>query len=187
MDSLRSREGGYALKKDTLVSIEEPTSTKDALTEVLREGAQKLLAEAGGRMARVGNVWFATATCPSVRFRLSYYYQARPRDDRQLLKALRCLAFRYRRWGYQTLTDLLRREGFRDNHKRIYRVYREERLQVRRRQQKRVVRWRGEHLERPQGRNEIWAMDFMSDQPGGRKTAEGTADHRCVHPGVSGD
>ena len=64
------------------------------------------------------------------------------------------------------MTDLLRREGFRDNHKRIYRVYREERLQVRRRQKKRVARWRGERLERPQGRNEIWAMDFMSDQLG---------------------
>ena len=34
------------MKKDTVVSIEEPTTTKDALKEVLREGAQKLLAEA---------------------------------------------------------------------------------------------------------------------------------------------
>ena len=34
------------MKKDTVVSIDEPTTTKDALTEMLREGAQKLLAEA---------------------------------------------------------------------------------------------------------------------------------------------
>lgn len=34
------------MKKDTVVSIEEPTTAKDALTEVLREGALKLLAEA---------------------------------------------------------------------------------------------------------------------------------------------
>ena len=34
------------MKKDTVVSIDEPATTKDALTEVLREGAQKLLAEA---------------------------------------------------------------------------------------------------------------------------------------------
>lgn len=46
MDSPEDREGGYALKKDTVVSIEEPNTTKDMLTEVLREGAQKLLAEA---------------------------------------------------------------------------------------------------------------------------------------------
>ena len=46
MDSPEDREGGYALKKDTVVSIEEPNTTRDMLTEVLREGAQKLLAEA---------------------------------------------------------------------------------------------------------------------------------------------
>lgn len=34
------------MKKDTVVSIQQPTTAKDALTEVLREGAQKLLAEA---------------------------------------------------------------------------------------------------------------------------------------------
>ena len=34
------------MKKDSVVSIEEPTTVKDALTGVLREGAQKLLAEA---------------------------------------------------------------------------------------------------------------------------------------------
>lgn len=34
------------MKKDTVVSIDETTATKDALTEVLREGAQQLLAEA---------------------------------------------------------------------------------------------------------------------------------------------
>lgn len=34
------------MKKDTVVSIDEPATTKDALTEVLRVGAQKLLAEA---------------------------------------------------------------------------------------------------------------------------------------------
>ena len=96
--------------------------------------------------------------------RSSYYYQARPAHDERLRKALRRLAFRHRRWGYQTLTELLRREGFTDNHKRIYRVYREESLQIRSRRRKRVARWRGERLEAPRGPNQVWAMDFMSDQ-----------------------
>jgi len=96
--------------------------------------------------------------------RSSYYYQARPANDERLRKALRRLAFRHRRWGYQTLTELLRREGFTDNHKRIYRVYREESLQIRSRRRKRVARWRGERLEAPRGPNQVWAMDFMSDQ-----------------------
>ena len=96
--------------------------------------------------------------------RSSYYYESQPANDQELRRALRRWAFRHRRWGYETLTELLRREGWRDNHKRIYRVYREEGLQVRRRKRKRVARWRGERLEAPQSRNEIWAMDFMSDQ-----------------------
>jgi transposase-like protein len=42
-----STEGrGYAVKKDTVISIQQPTTARDALTDVLREGAQKLLAEA---------------------------------------------------------------------------------------------------------------------------------------------
>ncbi len=36
------------MKKDTVVSIDEPETTRDALTEVLREGATKLIAEAEG-------------------------------------------------------------------------------------------------------------------------------------------
>ncbi len=96
--------------------------------------------------------------------RSSYYYQAQPANDERLRQALRRLAFRHRRWGYQTLTELLKREGFTDNHKRIYRVYREEKLQVRSRRRKRVARWRGERLEAPKGPNQVWAMDFMSDQ-----------------------
>ena len=46
MDSPGNREGGYAVKKDTVVSIDQPEGAKDTLTEVLREGAQKLLSEA---------------------------------------------------------------------------------------------------------------------------------------------
>ena len=96
--------------------------------------------------------------------RSSYHYQAQPANDEKLRRALRRLAFRHRRWGYQTLTELLKREGFTDNHKRIYRVYREEKLQVRSRRRKRVARWRGERLEAPKGPHQVWAMDFMSDQ-----------------------
>ena len=38
------------MKKDTVVSIDQPETTRDALTEVLREGAQKLIAEAQCRL-----------------------------------------------------------------------------------------------------------------------------------------
>ena len=66
--------------------------------------------------------------------------------------------------------DVLRRNGWKDNHKRIERIYREERLQVKRRKKRRTAKWRGEPLERPEKVNELWAMDFMSDQlVGGRR------------------
>ena len=62
------------------------------------------------------------------------------------------------------LTLVLRREGFEDNHKRIERIYREERLQVRQRRRKRrkyVSRPRVTHVEaRP---DERWSADFIHD------------------------
>ena len=101
----------------------------------------------------------------------SFYYQAKGHDDQALRKALRAAAAKRRRWGYRMLTVLLRRQGFEDNHKRIYRVYREEGLQVPMRRRKRKGgRWRGEKPVAPGGPNVRWSMDFMSDQlAGGRK------------------
>ena len=67
------------MKKDTVVSIDQPETTRDALTEVLREGAQKLIAEAVpnwrnfqhtrvNRMGRDGSGW-PMATFPKGRSR----------------------------------------------------------------------------------------------------------------------
>ena len=55
-------------------------------------------------------------------------------------------------------------------------MYREERLQVRRRKGSAPPAGGESFLEAPEGRNEIWAMDFMSSA-GGRKTAQGFADY----------
>jgi putative transposase len=62
------------------------------------------------------------------------------------------------------LTIKLRRDGFTDNHKRIYRVYREECLQVPMRKKRKAALWRGEKSEPSDHRNDRWSMDFMSDQ-----------------------
>ncbi len=78
--------------------------------------------------------------------------------------ALKDLAARRRRWGYRMLMVALRRQGFGDNHKRIYRVYREEKLQVNRRKKRKTARWRGEKPVPATGLNQRWSMDFMSDQ-----------------------
>jgi len=58
---------------------------------------------------------------------------------------------------------VLRREGFTDNHKRVYRIYREEGLQVSQRKRKRTAKWRGEKPSAPDRINARWSMDFVHD------------------------
>jgi putative transposase len=95
--------------------------------------------------------------------RSSYYYTAHVGDDEALRTALKEAAFRYRRWGYRFLMTVLKREGFTDNHKRVYRIYREEGLQVRQRKRKRTAKWRGEKPQPPERINSRWSMDFVHD------------------------
>ena len=82
----------------------------------------------------------------------------------QLRARLRTLAQVRRRFGYRRLHVLLRREGFIVNHKRLFRLYREERLIVRRRSgRKRALGTRAPMLI-PQAPNERWSLDFAADQ-----------------------
>ena len=94
--------------------------------------------------------------------RSSARYQEHGPDDGPLRERLRELAAERRRFGYRRLYVLLKREGMIVNHKRIYRIYREEGLSVRRRCRKRVARERCSLLV-PEGPNERWCLDFMSD------------------------
>jgi transposase InsO family protein len=68
------------------------------------------------------------------------------------------------RFGYRRLTVLLRREGLRVNHKRVYRLYRAEGLAVRRRKRKRCARAVPGPLAPATRLNQRWAMDVMRDQ-----------------------
>ena len=63
----------------------------------------------------------------------TYRYESRRPDDAGIRKRLRELAEQRRRFGYRRLHILLAREGIRLNHKKLYRIYREERLTVRKR------------------------------------------------------
>lgn len=67
------------------------------------------------------------------------------------------------RFGYRRLHILLVREGWGINHKRIQRMYREERLAVRRKRRKRVAQTARQPKVLPDGPNERWSMDFMAD------------------------
>lgn len=90
------------------------------------------------------------------------YRRERP-DQPELRQRLRELAGERRRFGYRRLHVLLRREGWRVNHKRVERFYREERLSVRRRRRKRVAATVREPLWIPTAPNQRWSLDFLSD------------------------
>jgi putative transposase len=76
---------------------------------------------------------------------------------------LKELAARRMRFGYRRLTAMLVREGMPANHKRVYRLYREEGLAMRIRQRRRI-RWNGAATRPVASRpNERWSMDFVSD------------------------
>ena len=93
-------------------------------------------------------------------------YQRLGNDTPELRQRLCTLAAERRRFGYRRLWVLLRREGFDVNHKRVYRLYREEGLAVRRRKRKRMAGVARVPMPAPQRRNERWSMDFVSDALG---------------------
>jgi putative transposase len=81
-----------------------------------------------------------------------------------LRERLKALAQERRRFGYRRLHVLLRREGQAVNRKRVQRIYREERLTVRRRGgRKRAIGTR-RPIEIPLAANQRWSLDFVSDQ-----------------------
>jgi putative transposase len=87
----------------------------------------------------------------------------RARDHARLRERLHALAGERRRFGYRRLHELLRREGWRMNHKLVERLYREERLTLRRRgRQKRGGGSMAGHWC-PIAANQRWSLDFTED------------------------
>lgn len=91
------------------------------------------------------------------------YRSVRPSDE-AIRARLRELAMQYRRYGYQRLHILLRREGFTLNHKKTYRLYREEQLLVRQRKRRRRAATGRLPFPVPSHRNQRWSLDFVSNQ-----------------------
>jgi len=95
--------------------------------------------------------------------RTSVRYRSTRPDDGAVRARLRELAALRRRFGYRRLYILLRREGIIMNHKKLRRLYREERLQVRRRGRRKRALGTRAPLTIPQGPNQRWSLDFLSD------------------------
>src|SRR3989442_1157252 len=95
--------------------------------------------------------------------RSSQRYRGHRMQPSGLQERLTELAAARPRWGYRRLWVLLRREGYAVNWKRVYRLYREAGLAVKRRRRKRaaVARRPLPPATRP---NERWSMDFVHDR-----------------------
>jgi putative transposase len=68
-----------------------------------------------------------------------------------------------RRLGYRRLGILLAREGLGTNHNKLYRLYAEERLAVKRRRGRKRVMGTRRPMLMPAQVNERWSLDFVSD------------------------
>lgn len=91
-------------------------------------------------------------------------YKSRKIPDEQLVRdRLHCLAQERPRFRWRRLKIFLRREGIVMNNKRLRRIYREERLQVRPRKKRRVRLIRGNVSPAPIRINEEWGLDFMQE------------------------
>jgi putative transposase len=97
-----------------------------------------------------------------------------PSDEKQLTNDIIALATRYGRYCYRRITALLNNEhGWRVNHKRVERIWREEGLKVPKKQPKRGRLWLNDGScirLRPEYKDHVWSYDFMID-----RTANGRA------------
>lgn len=95
-----------------------------------------------------------------------YYYQSKLGDENaEIANWLLNLTTYQVTWGFGLCFLYLRHvQGFKWNHKRVYRIYKELELNLRIKPKKRIVREKPEKLKVPNNLNEVWSMDFMHDQ-----------------------
>lgn len=97
-------------------------------------------------------------------------FRYRPELDlsqERLCERIIALAKEYGRYGYRTVTDLLRREGWDVGKDRVYRIWRQEGLQVPQKQPKRARLWLATGScvrKRPERPNHVWSYDFVADR-----------------------
>ena len=93
----------------------------------------------------------------------SLRYRSRRPAAEDLRQRLRELAAERPRYGYQRLWVLLRREGWQVNHKRVYRLYCEEGLKLRKRRRRARAQVERVPMSLPAKADERYSMDFMRD------------------------
>lgn len=96
--------------------------------------------------------------------RTVYHYKTATagRDD-TVIGELNRLAGKHPGYGFWKMYDRLRMDGFKWNHKRVYRVYTSMKLNIRRKHKRRLPTREAVAMSIPALPNQVWSMDFMSD------------------------
>lgn len=92
-----------------------------------------------------------------------YRYHRKSKNDGSLMEALEELVKKHPTIGFWKCYYRLRRKGYGCNHKRLYRVYKLLKLNVRRKIKRRLPQRVKQPLLVPEALNQAWSMDFMSD------------------------
>ncbi|WP_396621403.1 IS3 family transposase [Marinobacter sp. W-8] len=103
--------------------------------------------------------------CAVLQFsRVSCRYQSVARDSSALSMRIREITLTRLHYGYRRVHVQLQREGWRDNHKRVYRLYRDQGLSLRlKRPRRNKAAKNRQPLQQANHPNHIWGMDFVSD------------------------
>jgi len=92
-----------------------------------------------------------------------YRYRSTRSGDADLRQRLRELVLERRRFGYRRLHILLKREGIEANWPKVYRIYLEDRLTVRKRGGRKRALGTRAPMAVPQAANQRWSLDFVSN------------------------
>ena len=123
-----------------------------------REMAKQVVHEKRGNIRIVCESFGISETC--------YRYQPKlSQENEEIADLLVQLTHDQRNWGVGLCFLYLRNvKGFGWNHKRVYRIYCEQELNLRIKPRKRLTREKPETLSVPEAINQVWSMDFMHDQ-----------------------
>lgn len=125
-----------------------------------REMAETAVARRGISIALACRTFGVSETC--------YRYSPKLNDENeQIAELLIGLTKARKTWGFGLCFLYLRNvQGHGWNHKRVYRIYREQELNLRIKPRKRLKRDKPDELAVPEAPNQVWSMDFMADRLG---------------------
>jgi putative transposase len=127
------------------------------VSPLLRRTAVKSLVEAGKCSQR------CACRLVNISRSVAAYAFKRPGEEKELIERIKELAHQHRRYGYRRITSLLKKEGRRVNHKRVYRLWKIEGLNLKKRIKRKKISRAKVEMQRAAYPNHVWTYDFIDD------------------------